>query len=52
MKSDKKRLKTAMSEKVSREDMCPFFWWFFVNILNFYILIENMIKKKLKVKHP
>jgi hypothetical protein len=28
-------LKTAVSERVSDEDMCPFFLWFFVDILNF-----------------
>jgi hypothetical protein len=57
MKSDKERLKTAVSERVSREDICLLFLWFFVNILNFLYLIENMIKrkkrkKKVKVKHP
>jgi hypothetical protein len=46
LKSNKKRLKTAVSERVSREAMCPFFcdslliFWIFDN------LIENMIKKK------
>jgi hypothetical protein len=39
VKSDKKRLKTAVSEIVSCEDMCLFFsflfLWFFVDILNF-----------------